>query len=139
MRLIEMGVEPFLVGSALDCIVAQRLARRLCDKCKERFQPTRAELATVHWDLEADGGEMPTLFRAVGCSKCSRTGYYGRFAIHEVLPVTEEVERVIVERGTTEDLKKLAVAEGMLTLRQSGLRTVRSGTTSIEEILRVIA
>jgi type IV pilus assembly protein PilB len=139
MRLIEMGVEPFLVGSALDCIVAQRLARRLCDKCKERFQPTRAELATVGWDLEADGGELPTLFRAVGCSKCSRTGYYGRFAVHEVLPVTEEVERLIVERGTTEDLKKLATAEGMLTLRQSGLRTVRSGTTSIEEILRVIA
>ncbi len=138
-RLIEMGVEPFLVGSALDCIVAQRLARRLCDKCKERFQPTRAELATVGWDLEEEGGEVPTLFRAVGCSKCSRTGYYGRFAVHEVLPVTEEVERLIVERGTTEDLKKLAIAEGMLTLRQSGLRTVRSGTTSIEEILRVIA
>jgi len=139
MRLIEMGVEPFLVGSALDCIVAQRLARRLCDKCKERFQPTRAELATVGWDLEEEGGDVPTLFRAVGCSKCSRTGYYGRFAVHEVLPVTEEVERLIVERGTTEDLKKLAIAEGMLTLRQSGLRTVRSGTTSIEEILRVIA
>jgi type IV pilus assembly protein PilB len=138
-RLIEMGVEPFLVGSALDCIVAQRLARRLCDKCKERFQPTRAELATVGWDIEAEGGEVPLLYRAIGCSKCSRTGYYGRFAIHEVLPVSEEIERLIVERGHTEDLKKLAVAEGMLTLRQSGLRTVRSGATSIEEVLRVIA
>jgi len=138
-RLIEMGVEPFLVGSALDCIVAQRLARRLCDKCKERFTPSRAELANVGWDIEAEGGEVPVLFRAVGCSKCSRTGYYGRFAIHEVLPVTEQIERLIVERGHTEDLKKLAIAEGMLTLRQSGLRTVRSGTTSLEEILRVIA
>jgi type IV pilus assembly protein PilB len=139
MRLIEMGVEPFLVGSALDCIVAQRLARRLCDKCKERFQPTRAEMATVGWDIEAEGGEIPIIYRAIGCTKCSRTGYYGRFAIHEVMPVTEEIERLIVERGQSEDLKKLAVAEGMLTLRQSGLRTVRSGNTSIEEILRVIA
>ncbi|MDQ6613842.1 MAG: Flp pilus assembly complex ATPase component TadA [Actinomycetota bacterium] len=139
MRLIEMGVEPFLVGSALDCIVAQRLARRLCDKCKERFVPTIAELSTVGWDIEAEGGEIPTIYRPVGCTKCSRTGYYGRFAVHEVLPVTEEIERLIVERGNSEDLKKLAIAEGMLTLRQSGLRTVRSGTTSIEEILRVIA
>jgi type IV pilus assembly protein PilB len=139
MRLIEMGVEPFLVGSALDCIVAQRLARKLCDKCKERFQPTRAELATVGWDIEAEGGEIPIIYRPVGCTKCSRTGYYGRFAIHEVMPVTEDIERCIVERGQSEDLKKLAVAEGMLTLRQSGLRTVRSGNTSIEEILRVIA
>ncbi|MDQ1393373.1 MAG: type pilus assembly protein PilB [Acidimicrobiaceae bacterium] len=139
MRLIEMGVEPFLVGSALDCIVAQRLARKLCDKCKERFQPTRAELATVGWDIEAEGGDVPIIYRPVGCTKCSRTGYYGRFAIHEVMPVSEEIERLIVERGQSEDLKKLAVAEGMLTLRQSGLRTVRSGNTSIEEILRVIA
>jgi type IV pilus assembly protein PilB len=138
-RLVEMGVEPFLVGSALDCVVAQRLARRLCDKCKERYQPTRAELAGVGWDIEAEGGEVPALHRPVGCSKCSRTGYYGRFAIHEVMPITEDIERLIVERGHTEDLKKLAVAEGMLTLRQSGLRTVRSGTTSIEEVLRVIA
>jgi type IV pilus assembly protein PilB len=138
-RLIEMGVEPFLVGSALDCVVAQRLARRLCDKCKERYLPTREQLAVVGWDIEAEGGEIPTVFRPVGCSRCSRTGYYGRFAIHEVMPISEDIERLIVERGHTEDLKKLAVAEGMLTLRQSGLRTVRSGTTSIEEVLRVIA
>lgn len=138
-RLIEMGVEPFLVGSALDCIVAQRLARRLCDKCKERYQPTRADMAAVGWDIESEGGEVPALYRPIGCSKCSRTGYYGRFAIHEVLNVTEEIERAIVERGHTDDVKKMAVADGMLTLRQSGLRTVRSGTTSIEEVLRVIS
>jgi type IV pilus assembly protein PilB len=138
-RLIEMGVEPFLVGSALDCIVAQRLARRLCDKCKERFQPSRAEVLAMGWDLDLESEELPILYRATGCSKCSRTGYYGRFAIHEVLPVTEEIERIIVERGHTEDLRKVAIAEGMLTLRQSGLRAVRSGVTSVEEILRVIA
>jgi type IV pilus assembly protein PilB len=89
--------------------------------------------------MESDGGERPTLFRPVGCGKCSRTGYYGRFAIHEVMPVTEEIERLIAERAHSEDLKKAAIADGMLPLRQAGLRTVRNGTTSIEEVLRVIA
>jgi type IV pilus assembly protein PilB len=135
-----MGVEPFLVGSALDCIVAQSLARRLCDKCKERYHPSRPELEAMGWDIGLqESDETPFLFRAAGCSKCSRTGYFGRFAIHEVLPVTEEIERIIVDRGHTEDLRKVAIAEGMLTLRQSGLRAVRAGTTSMEEILRVIA
>jgi type IV pilus assembly protein PilB len=137
-RLIEMGVEPFLVGSAIDCVVAQRLARRLCEKCKEPYQPTMAELARVGWDMEADEGELPTIFRPTGCSACSRTGYFGRFAIHEVLTITEEVERLIVEHGHSEDIKKMAVAQGMLTLRQAGLTHVRAGLTSLEETLRVI-
>jgi type IV pilus assembly protein PilB len=137
-RLVEMGVEPFLVASALDCIVAQRLARRLCDKCKEAYRPSMTELQAAGWDLEADG-EPPELFRHVGCSACGRTGYHGRFAIHEVLTVTEEIERLIVDRGHSEDVKKMGVAQGMLTLRQAGLVQVRRGTTSIEEILRVVA
>ena len=137
-RLVEMGVEPFLVASALDCIVAQRLARRLCDKCKEAYQPTLSELQAAGWDLEAEG-EPPELFRAVGCATCGRTGYHGRFALHEVLTVTEDVERLIVDREHSEDVKKMAVAQGMLTLRQAGLVQVRRGTTSIEEILRVVA
>jgi type IV pilus assembly protein PilB len=135
-RLVEMGVEPFLVASALDCIVAQRLARRLCDKCKERYEPTTAELRTAGWDLDAD---PPELFRAVGCGPCGKTGYHGRFAIHEVLTVSEEVERMIVEREHSEDIKKMAMAQGMLTLRQAGLTQVANGLTSIEEILRVVA
>ena len=137
-RLIEMGVEPFLVASALDCIVAQRLARRLCDKCKEAYQATPAEVARLGWDLEADGAPEK-LYRPTGCAACGRTGYRGRFAIHEVLTVTEEIERLIVEREHSEDIKKMAVAQGMLTLRQAGLTHVSRGTTSIEEILRVIA
>jgi len=137
-RLVEMGVEPFLVASALDCIVAQRLARRICDKCKQGYRPDMGELQAAGWDVEADG-EVPELFRPVGCSVCGKTGYRGRFAVHEVMPVTEEVERLIVEREHSEDIKKMAVAQGMLTLRQAGLTQVRSGMTSIEEILRVIA
>src|SRR4051812_6661372 len=76
-RLVEMGVEPFLVASALDCIVAQRLARRLCDKCREPYQPTTTELQTAGWDTDAEG--QPELFRAVGCAPCGKTGYHGRF------------------------------------------------------------
>jgi type IV pilus assembly protein PilB len=138
-RLIEMGVEPFLVGSAIDCIVAQRLARRLCDKCKRPYQPTAGELSAVGWDFEDDGGEMPTLFRPEGCGACSKTGYLGRFAIPEVLVVSEEIERLIIEHGHSEDLKKIAIAQGMVPLRQAGLAKVRNGLTSLDEVLRVVS
>jgi len=140
-RLVEMGVEPFLVGSSIDCIVAQRLARRLCARCKQAYRPERAELTAVGWDFERLGGLDPDfhVFRAKGCGACGGTGYYGRFAVHEVLQVTEEVERLIVERGHTDEIRKVAIAQGMLTLRQAGMVEVAQGMTSIEEILRVIA
>jgi type IV pilus assembly protein PilB len=134
-RLVEMGVEPFLVGSSLDCIVAQRLARKLCAKCKENYAPTAADLEAVGWDGE---DEPPELFRSVGCGACGRTGYHARFAIHEVLLVSEEIERMIVERAHTEDIKKVAMAQGMVTLRGAGMNQVRNGVTSVEEVLRVI-
>jgi len=137
-RLVEMGVEPFLVASALDCIVAQRLARRLCTKCRHGYTPSMGELIAAGWG-EEDLSELPVVFSPVGCQACGKTGYQGRFALHEVLTVTEDVERLIVEREHSEDIKKLAIAQGMLTLRQAGLTQVRSGLTSIEEILRVVA
>src|SRR5436305_2773640 len=137
-RLVEMGVEPFLVSSALDCIVAQRLARRLCVKCKEAYVPDQSELETLGWDPDS-ADELPTLHRAAGCGFCGRTGFHGRFAIHEVLLVTEEVERMIVDRAHTEDIKKVALAQGMLTLRQTGMAQALAGVTSIEEVLRVVA
>ena len=137
-RLVEMGVEPFLVASALDCIVAQRLARRLCEKCREAYRPTEAELLLAGWGRE-DFDDIPELFRPKGCQACGKTGYHGRFAVHEVLLVTEEIERLIVDRGHSEDMKKMAIAQGMLTLRRAGLSQVLAGDTSVEEILRVIA
>ena len=137
-RLVEMGVEPFLVASSLDCIVAQRLARRLCDRCKEGYHPTEAELVQAGWSAD-EFDEMPEFFRAKGCQACGKTGYHGRFAVHEVLLVTEEIERMIVDREHSEDMKKLAIAQGMLTLRRAGLIQVHAGETSVEEILRVIA
>jgi type IV pilus assembly protein PilB len=137
-RLVEMGLEPYLVSSAVDCVVAQRLARRLCDRCKEPYTPTSAELAAVDWDAEADGCPEQ-LYRPVGCGTCGRKGYLGRFALHEVLLVTEELETRIAERAPSEELKRVAVSQGMQTLRQTGLAQVAAGMTSIEEILRVVA
>jgi type IV pilus assembly protein PilB len=140
MRLVEMGVEPFLVTSALDCVLAQRLARRLCEKCKEPYQPDEAELAQAGWPAEElTGSDWPTLHKPIGCQACGRTGYRGRFALHEVLLITEEIERLIIERASSEDMKKMAIAQGMLTLREDGFRKVGMGQTSLEEIFRVVA
>jgi type IV pilus assembly protein PilB len=140
-RLIEMGVEPFLVGSAIDCVVAQRLARKLCARCREAYQPEHLELTTVGWDFERLGGLDADfhMYRAKGCGACGGTGYFGRFAIHEVLEVTEEVERLIVERGHSDELRKMAIGQGMLSLRNAGMIEVARGVTSLEEVLRVIA
>ena len=137
-RLVEMGVEPFLVTSALSCVLAQRLARRLCPHCAEAYQPSEAELLEAGWPMESTS-EWPTLHRAVGCGYCGKTGYKGRFALHEVMTITEEVERLIIERRSTEDVKKAAVMQGMVPLRADGLRKVAAGMTSLEEVFRVVA
>ncbi len=137
-RLVEMGVEPFLVTSALSCVLAQRLARRLCSHCAEKYQPSEAELLAAGWPMDSTP-DWPTLSRAVGCGYCGKTGYKGRFALHEVMTVTEEVERLIIERRSTEDVKKAAVMQGMVPLRGDGLRKVAAGMTSLEEVFRVVA
>jgi type IV pilus assembly protein PilB len=140
MRMVEMGVEPFLVVSALDCVVAQRLARKLCDRCREEYEPTHAELTEAGWPaalLKAEG--PPALYRAIGCAACSRTGYRGRLAVHEVMVMSEEISRMVVERYSSDEIKKTALAQGMLTLREDGLVKVAQGKTTLEEMFRVIA
>jgi type IV pilus assembly protein PilB len=136
-RLTEMGIEPFLVGSALDCILAQRLARRLCKKCKEEFTPTAEMLVQARFPWE-DGKPLPTLYRAVGCSVCSKTGYKGRLALHEVMVVSETIERMAVEHSSATAIGEVAREEGMVTLRDDGLQKVLAGVTSLDEILRVV-
>ncbi len=136
-RLIEMGIEPFLVGSSLDCVLAQRLARRLCTKCKEEYVPTPEELKSARYPWQ-DGMELPTLMRGVGCQNCSKTGYKGRLALHEVMIVSEQIERLAVERAATETITRTAREEGMTTLREDGMAKVASGDTTLEEILRVV-
>jgi type IV pilus assembly protein PilB len=135
-RLIEMGIEPFLVGSSLDCVMAQRLARRLCQWCKEEYAPTRTELTAARWPY--DEVEAPErLWRPVGCRSCAGTGYRGRIALHEVMVVSEEIERLAVEHASAHELQRVALAEGMDILRVDGLRKAAAGETSLAEVLRV--
>jgi len=136
-RLVEMGIEPFLVGSALDCILAQRLARRLCSKCREPYTPEAETLRQARFPW-AEGEPLPTLYRAVGCSACAKTGYKGRLALHEVMPVTEEIERLAVERASAAVIGQVAREQGMTTLRDDGMAKVLKGVTTLEEILRVV-
>ncbi len=134
-RLTEMDIEPFLVGSALDCVVAQRLARRLCERCKTAYQPSPEELESFR--ATSESGEV-TLFRATGCQSCSNTGYRGRIALHEVMTVTEDIERLAVTRASSAEIARTAIGQGMLTLRQDGWAKARMGLTSVEELLRVV-
>jgi type IV pilus assembly protein PilB len=134
-RLIEMGVEPFLVSSAVDCILAQRLARRLCPDCKQEWRPKKDVLIDAGFPAD----NLPeAVYRPVGCRRCGKTGYRGRVGVHEVLMMSEEISRLCVDEATSEDIKRVAIEQGMLTLRQDGLEKVRMGQTSIEEVVRVI-
>jgi type IV pilus assembly protein PilB len=137
-RLVEMGIEPFLVASSLDCVLAQRLARKLCERCKEPYVPTPEELVAARFPFDPKE-EIPKIFRPVGCGSCGKTGYKGRMAIHEVMTVTEDIERMLTEQhSSSEDIARYAHGEGMLSLRTDGMEKVRMGLTSIEEILRVV-
>lgn len=134
-RLVEMGVEPFLVASAVDCVLAQRLARRLCGECKEEYAPKREVLINAGFPED----NLPErIFRGKGCKKCGDTGYRGRIGVHEVMMMTEEIGKLTVEEASADDIGRMAIQQGMLTLRQDGLEKVRNGVTSIEEIVRVI-
>ncbi|HET6547925.1 MAG TPA: type IV-A pilus assembly ATPase PilB, partial [Solirubrobacter sp.] len=132
-RLIEMGVEPFLVGSAVDCVVAQRLARLLCEECKRRTTITsevmRANGFNVGLDLEA--------YEPVGCARCGGSGYKGRIGLYEVMWVSDTIRSLAVAREPAETIMHAAVHEGMMRLREDGLEKVRRGLTSIAEIARV--
>lgn len=134
-RLTEMGVEPFLVASSVDCVLAQRLARRLCPDCKEEFKPSRQVLLDAGYPED----NLPEkLFRAKGCKKCGGTGYRGRLGVHEVMLISEEIGELCVREATAEAIREVAIEQGMLTLKQDALEKVRMGRTSIEEIVRVI-
>jgi type IV pilus assembly protein PilB len=137
-RLTEMDIEPFLVGSALDCVVAQRLARRLCDRCKVAYKHDAAELAALRFGVDPSQ-PLGNLYKPVGCTNCSNTGYRGRIALHEVMLVTEEIERLAVARSSSAEITQVAIQQGMLTLRQDGWAKAQLGHTSVEEILRVVA
>ena len=139
IRLVDMGVEPYLVASALTCVAAQRLYRKLCEKC------ARPD-STVDLSALRDYGATDELLAghhnvrvAVGCDACLRTGYQGRAALLEIMPVTEEIARLIVDRASSADIERVAVSQGMDTLRTAAIRRVLSGELTIEEMMRVVA
>ena len=136
-RLTEMDVETFLVASAIDCVVAQRLARKLCERCKQEYAPEQGELGQAGYP-EWLWPDIETLYRPAGCQACSNTGYRGRIGMYEVMPMTEEIERMTVERSSSEAIKTVAVQQGMMSLRDDGLEKTRMGITSIEEVARVV-
>ena len=129
-RLIDMGIEPFLISSAVDCVVAQRLVRRLCPHCKRPASLPEAVL--IELGLE---GIQP--YEAVGCSRCAGTGYRGRVGIYEVMTVSEEIRTLILQRGSVDEITAIATSQGMARLRDDGIEKVRSGLTSVEEVERM--
>jgi type IV pilus assembly protein PilB len=133
-RLVEMGIEPFLVASALDCVLAQRLVRTLCSNCKQR--------TIVSADVMRDNGYKALVdleaYEPVGCRRCGGSGYRGRAGIYEVMIVTSEIRSLALERRSADELRDVAVRQGMRRLRDDGLEKVRQGVTSMAEIARVI-
>jgi type II secretory ATPase GspE/PulE/Tfp pilus assembly ATPase PilB-like protein len=137
-RLIDLGVEPYLVSSSLVLVVAQRLVRKLCSSCKTWRMPTDTELATLR-DLGLDPGELKDgkIAHSPGCDDCFQSGHQGRTAIYELLPMSEEIRSLVMRSAPASELKRKAVEEGMRTLRMDGMSKVVAGQTSPEEIMRV--
>jgi type IV pilus assembly protein PilB len=136
-RLADMGIPPFLVASSLRLIVAQRLARKICEACRGPYDCDEGDL--IPHGLRPQGRGALVLYRGVGCPACTYTGFKGRIAIYEVLPITREIRELISRGADPAEIKKVARDLGMLTLREAGLLKVLDGITTIEEILRVTA
>jgi type IV pilus assembly protein PilB len=135
-RMIDMGIEPFNVSSALNCITAQRLVRRICANCKVETTYSPEVLQAAH--LSEQAASM-TFFHGEGCDACNGSGYAGRQGLYEVMPMTPDLRRMILQGSSTDELKQTAVRDGMITLRDDGLLKVRKGITTLEEIVKETA
>jgi len=136
-RLIDMGIEPFNVASAVNLIVAQRLVRRICPECKQEHTYTDEEMHAFGIPL-AEAAKL-TFFKGPGCDSCNSTGYRGRQGLYEVMAMTSAVRRMVLKGGSTEELREQAVKDGMLTLRTDGMVKVKRGITTLEEVVRETA
>lgn len=136
-RLSELGCEPFLVATGVTAVIAQRLARRLCMKCRESVVESTEVLSAL--GFVHDPFDLPQVFKAVGCAACSHTGYRGRVAMHEIMTMSDEIETLVVTRATGNEIRQVALAQGMISLRDDGWSKVAQGLTTIEEVLRVSA
>jgi type IV pilus assembly protein PilB len=134
-RLLDMGIEAFLVASSVVALVGQRLVRRTCQSCTQLYEPTEEEMAFY---LEAGGSGKEKFFAGTGCNLCANTGYQDRIGVYELLRITPEIKRLIVGWATVEEIRRMAMSQGMRTLLQEGLNLVASDVTTISEIIRVI-
>jgi type IV pilus assembly protein PilB len=134
-RLMDMGIEPYLVTSSINAILSQRLARKLCPQCKEAYEPEEETLKLLKLPLSKE--ECPVIYRAKGCNYCGGTGYFGRIGLFELMIITPQIARLALEKKTAEEIGRVAQEEGMTTLLQDGAEKVKNGITSLEEILRV--
>ncbi|HQP92035.1 MAG TPA: ATPase, T2SS/T4P/T4SS family, partial [Candidatus Omnitrophota bacterium] len=137
IRLVNMGVEPFLITSSIICLINQRLVRKVCDSCKESYPLT--DIMVENLGIKKEGKNPVLAYRGRGCKKCFNTGYTGRVVIGEVLSLTPAVKDLIIKRAQEHELKSAARREGMQTLRENGVQKVLEGTTTMEEVLRVTA
>ena len=134
-RLMNMGIEPFLVASSLNLVCAQRLVRRVCVNCKERRRPAAAGAGAGRLLGRATRATVKP-YKGTGCEKCNGTGYKGRVGLYEVMEITDELRELILVGASALELRRKAIEEGMITLRGSGLRKIKDGVTTIEEVLR---
>jgi type IV pilus assembly protein PilB len=132
-RLIEMGIEPYLVAAGVECVVAQRLVRRLCE-CREPVEISKEQLVANHFDVTRG----LSAYEPGGCVRCGGSGFRGRVGIYELMPITDQLRRLILEKASADELRECARGEGMRTLREDGLDKVRRGMTSLSEVLRVL-
>jgi type IV pilus assembly protein PilB len=133
-RLMNMGIEPFLVATSVNLICAQRLVRRICKDCKEEIQVPPQALADVGFPVEEAG--KVRIYKGRGCPNCNNTGYRGRVGLFEVMEITDELRELILSGASAMELRRKAMEEGMITLRMSGLHKLRDGQTSVEEVVR---
>jgi type IV pilus assembly protein PilB len=135
--MLDMGLEPFNVASALNLVSAQRLLRRICSNCKQetKYPDEYLEAARIPYDFS----QSTTFYKGAGCDVCNGSGYKGRQGIYEVMPMTSDLRKAIMQQTSTDELREIAVSEGMLTLRSDGLKKVERGITTMEEVIKETA
>ena len=133
-RLMNMGIEPFLVSTSVNLICAQRLVRRICKECKESIQMPPQALVDIGFSAEDSASVQ--LYKGRGCANCNNTGYRGRVGLFEVMEISDEIRELILSGASAMELRRTAVEEGMITLRISGVHKIRAGDTTVEEVVR---
>jgi type II secretory ATPase GspE/PulE/Tfp pilus assembly ATPase PilB-like protein len=133
-RLLDIGIKPFLVGSCLNLVMAQRLVRTICENCKEEYSPTNEELDRINLEKSRLNGK--NLFQGKGCSQCRNTGYHGRTGIFELIPMSRAIRGLVFDNTNEDVIRQKALEEGMVNLRESGIEKVLNGVTTVSEVLR---